>query len=273
MNFRLIFLFFILFISFLLLFYTKNYQNTKNKNLFLVEIKKENFINTWSNVLINTWSNVLINTWLILRSNVLINTWLILSWIQISNNFDYKSDNSITKYVSPNISYEKIDYIPLDLVFIKWNYIIDIKSNQTLRQEAKENLDKLAKEFYDTFNVKLKIISAYRSYNYQIWIKSRWCSDNFCAKAWFSEHQSWLAFDIFETTTKDIFLSNKNYTKYFQWMNKNAYKYGFHNTYAKWKEIDGYEIEPWHWRYVWVEFAKYLFENELTFGEFISNTY
>jgi len=36
---------------------------------------------------------------------------------------------------------------------------------------------------------------------------------------------------MFETTNKEEFL--KKYKKYFHWMSKNAYKYGFHNSYSK----------------------------------------
>ncbi len=186
-------------------------------------------------------------------------------------NLDFKTDNSITKYVSANISYNKVDYKPNDLEYIAWDFVIDVKLNQTLRKIARENLDKLSRDFYNDLWVKLKIVSAYRSYNYQVWIKSRWCSDIFCAKAWYSEHQSWLAFDIFETTTGEEFLSK--HQKYFDWMQKNAYKYGFTNSYRKWKDIDTYVIEPWHWRYVWEDFAKYLLENDLTFGEFYNNNF
>ena len=185
--------------------------------------------------------------------------------------FDFKSDSWITKYISPNISFKKLDYIPKDLVLIKWDYIIDSKWNQKLRFEAAENLKSLSKDFFKNFQTKIKIISAYRSYNYQVWIKSWWCSDLFCAKAWYSEHQSWLAFDMFETSNQKNFLSNKNYKLYFDWMMENAPKYWFTNSYQKWKEIDWYEIEPWHFRYVWIKLAKILQEDKLTFSEFYNN--
>lgn len=186
--------------------------------------------------------------------------------------FDFKSDSSITKYVSPNISFEKINYIPDDLVPIFGEYLIDSKWNQTLRKEAFEKLDELSRDFYNNFWTKLSIVSAYRSYEKQVIIKSWWCSDLFCAKAWHSEHQSWLAFDMFETTTKDEFLSKPYLKNYFEWMSKNAHKYGFHNSYQKWREIDWYEIEPWHWRYVWKELSQYLYEEKITFSQFYDKT-
>jgi D-alanyl-D-alanine carboxypeptidase len=47
-----------------------------------------------------------------------------------------------------------------------------------------------------------------------------------------------------------------------------AHTYGFTNTYQKGLDIDWYEIEPWHWRYVWVDIASYLSENNITIAEF-----
>jgi len=183
--------------------------------------------------------------------------------------FDFESDNSIQKYVSDKIHYNNLSYIPQDLVALKWEFIIDTKWNQILRKEAIQNLDKLSKDFYNDFKVKLKIVSAYRSYTYQKWIKDRWCSDLFCAKAWYSEHQSGLAIDIFEATTKQDFLSKSNLKKYFNWMEINAYKYGFHNSYKNGREVDGYTPEPWHWRYVWEVLATILHKQNITFAEYI----
>lgn len=182
---------------------------------------------------------------------------------------DLKSDDSLQTFVTSNISFNDKTYIPKNLVNIRWDYIYDAKWwTQLLRKEAKEWLDLLSKAFYEKFSKKLVIVSAYRSYEYQVWIKSRGCPDNLCAKAWFSEHQTWLAFDIFEASTNDSWKSNNTLNSYYDWLSKNAHFYGFHNTYQKWLKIDGYEIEPWHWRYVWVELATYLYENNLTFAEF-----
>jgi len=183
---------------------------------------------------------------------------------------DFYSDDSYYKYLSPNNSFENLKYKPNDLVVLDSKYILNVWWNQSLRKQAAENLYIMAEDFYSEFQVKLKVISSYRSYEHQALIKSRWCSDYFCAKPWHSEHQSGLAVDFFEATNKQSFLSKPDLMKYFEWLSKNAYKYGFHNTYQKWRDIDWYEIEPWHWRYLWVDFASYLYENNLTFAEFLS---
>lgn len=195
------------------------------------------------------------------NSGSLTNSWIV-------NIFDFKQDNSITKFVNNKVSFADIKYIPENLVSIKSDYITDSKWNSTLRKEANESLQKMWEDFYKTFWEKIIVVSAYRSYNYQVWIKSWGCPDNFCAKAGFSEHQSWLAFDLWETTSKKSFLSNKKLSAYFLWLNENAHKYGFHNTYQKWVLIDWYEEEPWHWRFLWVELANILKKEWETFAEY-----
>jgi D-alanyl-D-alanine carboxypeptidase len=52
-------------------------------------------------------------------------------------------------------------------------------------------------------------------------------------------------------------------------MKKNAYKYGFIMRYIEDKtNITGYKVEPWHYRYVGEEVAKYIYEHDLTFDEY-----
>ena len=68
--------------------------------------------------------------------------------------------------------------------------------------------------------------------------------------------------------------SNDDYNKFqkskeFNWMENNAYKYGFILRYPKDKErITGFKYEPWHYRYVGKKIAKYLYENNLTLEEY-----
>ena len=165
------------------------------------------------------------------------------------DNLDLESDYSLYKFVSAKKSFNDVSYIPKDLESINNTYIYDAKWwSQLLRREANMALEKMWEEFNQEFNKVISVVSAYRSYNYQKWIKQRWCPDNLCAKAWFSEHQTGLAVDLWETTSEKQFKSNKNYLKYFEWLKENAHKFGFTNTYQKWLEIDTYEIEPWHWR-------------------------
>ena len=86
------------------------------------------------------------------------------------------------------------------------------------------------------------------------------------ARAGFSEHQTGLAIDIL---TYNVTLSNFEETDAFKWLSSNAYKYGFILRYPKGKEdITGYEYESWHYRYVGVEIATQIFEEDITFDEY-----
>lgn len=190
----------------------------------------------------------------------------------IKSNLAYGDDDYITKFVNNKISFYNLSYIPKNLVKISSDYVVDIKGNQTLRTEANQALQQMAKDFFDKFSEKMVVVSAYRSYDYQVWIKSRWCSDNLCAKAGFSEHQTGLAVDLWEASTQKEFLNNSEFVSYFEWMKENAYKYWFHNTYQKWVKVDWYEVEPWHWRYLWVSLALKLYENNITFAEYYKNS-
>ncbi|MDD3793818.1 MAG: alpha/beta fold hydrolase [Candidatus Gracilibacteria bacterium] len=181
---------------------------------------------------------------------------------------DLKTDNSIQKFVTSNLSFTNKAYVPEDLVNIRGDYIYDAKGGtQKLRKEAKDALNLLAEAFYKHFNKKLSVVSAYRSYEYQVGIKAGGCPDNLCAKAGFSEHQSGLAIDLFAASS-DSEWKNSYLNNYYKWLYENAHLYGFHNTYQRGLKVDGYEVEPWHWRYVGVEFATYLHDNDLTFAEF-----
>lgn len=181
---------------------------------------------------------------------------------------DFTSDNSLTRYVDSNISFRGKQYIPENLEFLQSAYVADSKGWQKIRREANEALQSLAKQFYETFWKKILVVSAYRSYEYQVWIKQRGCPDSLCAKPWYSEHQMGLAVDLWEATTKDEFLSKPVLKKYYDWLDKNAHLYGFHNSYQKWIEIDTYHEEPWHWRYVWADLASFLHAEDKTFSEY-----
>ncbi len=189
--------------------------------------------------------------------------------INIFQKFDLDNDESITKFIDPNISYNNKKYTPKNLIEVNHIFIYSNKENpEKLRKIAKDALVKLSIDFYKKFNIELKIVSWYRSYERQKEIEKSACENNLCAKAWHSEHQSWLAIDLWQALTIEEFKKHKEYNKYFEWMNKNAYKYWFINTYKKWKKIDWYSKEPWHWRYIWIELATYLQKNNLSFAEF-----
>ncbi|MBE6827345.1 MAG: D-alanyl-D-alanine carboxypeptidase family protein [Ruminococcaceae bacterium] len=79
-----------------------------------------------------------------------------------------------------------------------------------------------------------------------------------------SEHNAGIAVDIVSAST------DFENTKEFQWLNENAYKFGFVLRYPKDKEaITGIDYQPWHWRYVGAYAAKEMYENNLCLEEYL----
>lgn len=181
---------------------------------------------------------------------------------------DIQSDDSLTKYVDPNVSFQDVWYIPQDLRKLERTHLRDIKWDAQLREEAATRFEELAWSFYTYFWEKIDVVSSYRSYKYQAGIKSRGCPDHLCAKAGHSEHQSWLAIDLWSASTLWEWQQSPRLQSYYNWLWRNAHFYGWHNPYRKWVDIDGYDPEPWHWRYLWVDLAGYLYEHNVTFAEY-----
>lgn len=234
---------------------TINYLDTIEKKLNFEDPLKT--LNSW--VVQDIWTKENL-TWTIEKQKEFL-------WI-----FDFESDDSLQKFVTSTKSFNDKWYIPKNLEKISSEFILDLKWwSQTLRKEANEALQKMWEKFFEDKKDKIKVVSAYRSYNYQVWIKKWGCPDSLCAKAWFSEHQTWLVVDLWSASSENVWKNDKSLQNYFSWLKQNAHNFGFHNTYQRGIEIDGYVVEPWHWRYLWVELATYLKENNLTIAEYYKN--
>ena len=107
----------------------------------------------------------------------------------------------------------------------------------------------------------IRVVSGFRSYNtqnnlYNNYVNrdGRAAADTYSARPGHSEHQTGLAADI--NLVDDSF----EYTSEGQWLNNNAYKYGFILRYPKGKTSEtGYIYESWHYRYVGVDLATKLY--------------
>lgn len=145
-------------------------------------------------------------------------------------------------------------------------------SNQKL---SKETFDAFLKMFNDAKKEDLTLIvnSSYRGYEEQKEIYDYYESiggeeyaNEIAAKPGFSEHQTGMAIDI-----QTYGSSAKTFETFeeFKWLSQNAHKYGFILRFPKDKTyLTGYEYESWHYRYVGVEAATYIYENNITFEEY-----
>jgi len=124
----------------------------------------------------------------------------------------------------------------------------------------------------------LSTVSGYRSYSKQNTIYNRkvasagtTVADTLVALPGSSEHQLGLAMDIAKSGSSNL---NSRFadTAEGQWVDSNAYLYGFIVRYQEGMEdITGYSYEPWHIRYVGVEYAKAIYDSGLPMDLYVSS--
>ncbi len=184
---------------------------------------------------------------------------------------DYQMTDTSKDYLMIVNKYYKLDstYVPKDMVMIEpdYGYAYEIRKDV---YEAFKEMYKAAKKD----NISLFIVSPYRSYNkqrniYNSYVQSDGVNkaDTYSARPGFSEHQTGLAMDLAPNVYMDLdtFVDSPSYS----WMIDNAYKFGFILRYPKDKEyITGYMYEPWHYRYVGIEAATIIKNENLTFEEY-----
>ena len=173
-------------------------------------------------------------------------------------------------------------YVPSNLYVVdenENNYLGYLNPNlkPTLRSDLKKYLDEMQKaaSFYSADFI---VNSGYRSYKYQLEILNRFLNKmgdyayKVCALPGASEHQTGLAIDV--SSIKDgVYNPNTSESdEVIKWLIDNSYYYGFILRYPKGKEsITGINYEYWHYRFVGLDLAKYLYKNNLTLEEYYSN--
>lgn len=123
--------------------------------------------------------------------------------------------------------------------------------------------------------VTLKVLSAYRSFDTQIALKTDYKAEfgsganTFSADQGYSEHQLGTAVDLTDTDANAARTSFKESPAY-TWMINNAYKYGFEMSYPPGNTY--YIYEPWHWRFVGIALATYLHQHSEQFYDLDQRT-
>lgn len=162
------------------------------------------------------------------------------------------------------------NYKPEDLVYVPGAY----GNNVPMREVIKEPFLELQKAAEEEKGIKLKPTTAFRDQNFQKTLYNNYvakdgvdAADTYSARPGFSEHQTGLAIDLKNTLiSSSTRLNDSDY----EWLKENAYKYGFIIRYPKEKiDITGYQFENWHIRYVGLEAAKIIYENNLSLEEYI----
>ncbi len=123
-------------------------------------------------------------------------------------------------------------------------------------------------------SVEFMITSGYRKpeiqkYIYDFWIKTDGDrAINEVAKPGMSEHQLGTTIDITDSSINFAGVDNRfGNSDGGKWLQANAYKYGFIMSYPYGKQsITGFTYEPWHWRFVGIEMATQLMDQDLTYS-------
>jgi D-alanyl-D-alanine carboxypeptidase len=157
------------------------------------------------------------------------------------------------------------NYVPKDLVSISTNFTNgkDIK----LIPMTKFRLEQMIL-VASTSGVKIQVNSGYRSFAEQKGLKSSYSqtfgiskANSFSADQGYSEHQLGTTVDL--SDGKNVLQESFDKTKSYEWLRDNAYLYGFILSYPK--DNKYYVYEPWHYRFVGIELAKYLHDNKKNF--------
>lgn len=118
------------------------------------------------------------------------------------------------------------------------------------------------------------ITTAFRDYNFQSILYNNYVkedgvaiADTYSARPGFSEHQLGYAADL--TNGDEVKFRQFKDTPEYEWLKDNAHKFGLILRYPEGKEhLTGYQFESWHYRYVGLDIAKYIYENDITYDEY-----
>lgn len=206
------------------------------------------------------------------------------------------TENQISKLSAKEI---KTRFPDLPKVQTKdWNLIL-VNKQHALTTELPFEKTKVQTSYeidqriFDSFNQLMKqtdnqavVVSAYRSINYQQQVYDNQYQTNltngmspdeaaketaiYVEQPGCSEHATGLALDIVGPNFDGQLVATLDQTPMYQSLMKVINQNGFVLRYPKGKEsITGIEYEPWHFRYVGVENAKFMTKYDLTLEEYI----
>lgn len=145
-------------------------------------------------------------------------------------------------------------------------------SNNRLQEEAVTNYVRMARAAKEN-GLSIIVNSSYRTYEDQEKIYNSFYrqygeeyAEEYSAHPGYSEHETGLAVDIdtYQSTSASFEESEE-----YAWLKEHCYEYGYILRYPEGLEkITGYLYEPWHYRYVGIDAAKQIKEENITFDEY-----
>lgn len=213
----------------------------------------------------------------VITSEAPLDTFQLKRGAAVTENTNYHDVSSITVLVNKQNPLSP-DYVPADLV--------DVNIPFTFSGEAeKRKMNRIAalklEELFNTARkngIILYGVSGYRSYQTQNTIfesnirkyGSAAKANMISAKPGESEHQTGLAMDITSESVNYGLEERFEDTSEYAWLMENAYNFGFIIRYPKGKEqFTEYSYEPWHLRYAGTELAAKLYQEKLSYEEYL----
>lgn len=184
---------------------------------------------------------------------------------QVDCNLDYGILINVNKYYTLPENYIPDNLTDISNRYAYANHKIIKEANDAyvaLWQAAKEDgLTLIVNSSFRTHEAQEKMYNQVKN------TKGTKVADKTVARPGNSEHQTGLSIDIFDVT--NVSMTNYKETEVYSWLQENAYKYGFIERYPEGKEnITGNNPEAYHWRYVGIEAAKTIHEENITFDEY-----
>lgn len=169
------------------------------------------------------------------------------------------------------------NYIPSNLEPIPSTIKVRGASIQCLTADTISALEKMSAAAKKE-SKSLVVSSAYRSAGIQQTLFSNNQASNpnqtypSVAKPEHSEHQLGTAIDFRSGTDATFTLEAFGKSLEYAWLDTHAAEYGFVRSYPDNKEtVTGYASEPWHWRYVGIDYAKQIKSSGVTPYEFLKS--
>ncbi len=158
-------------------------------------------------------------------------------------------------------------YTPSDLIAIDEVYVNGTGRNLQFHADAWPYLEDLLEDSTKE-GLNLLVTSAYRSFGTQAALKANYrviygagTANQFSADQGYSEHQLGTTVDLTTKKMRDLG-SSFDATPEYKWLAEHAHEYGFVLSYPKGNKY--YIYEPWHWRFVGVELASFLYDQKKT---------
>lgn len=151
------------------------------------------------------------------------------------------------------VSFLNENYIPRKLKEIPSRYTHPSADDEYFLADAYDHLEDLLRAA-ERAKLDIKVLSAYRSFEYQTELKGQYLvnygegANAFSADQGFSEHQLGTSLDFTTSDAGSSLTEAFATTPEYEWLLKNAYKYGFILSYPEGNQF--YIFEPWHWRFV-----------------------